>query len=60
VKKNISQLQDINQAMIDKVRLARNTTEIIFDLDSTHSDTYGEQEKPDYNAHYQTNVDSMV
>lgn len=28
---------------------------MIFDLDSTHSDTYGEQEKTDYNTHYQTN-----
>ena len=54
-EENISQLQDLSQAMIDKVRSARNTTEMIFDLDSTHSDTYGEQEKTDYNAHYQTN-----
>ena len=54
-EKNISQLQDLNQPMIDKVRLASNTTEMIFDLDSTHSDTYGKQEKTDYNAHYQTN-----
>ena len=51
-EENISQLQDLNQAMIDKVRLARNTTEMIFDLDSTHSDTYGKQEKTDYKAHY--------
>ena len=34
-EENISQLQELNQAMIDKVRLARNTTEMIFDLDST-------------------------
>ena len=54
-EENISQLQDLNQAMIDKVRLARNVTEMIFDLDSTHSDTYGKQERTDYNAHYQTN-----
>src|SRR5699024_7400193 len=54
-EENISQLQDLNQAMIDKVRSARNTTEMIFDLDSTHSDTYGDQENTDYNAHYRTN-----
>ena len=54
-EENIHQMQELNQAMIDKVRLARNTTELIFDLDSTHSDTYGHQEKTDYNAHYQTN-----
>lgn len=28
---------------------------MIFDLDSTHSDTFGNQEMTDYNAHYQTN-----
>ena len=41
--------------MIHKVRFTRNTTEMIFDLDSTHSDKYRKQEKTDYNAHYQTN-----
>jgi len=45
----------LNQALIDKVRLKRNTTEIIIDLDSTHSDTFGNQEGTNYNAHYQTN-----
>ena len=50
-EENTSQLQNLNQAMIDKVQLARNTTEMIIDLDSTHSDTYGEQEKTDYNAY---------
>ena len=53
--KNISQLQQINQILIDKARAIRNTNEMIFDLDSTHSDTFGNQEKSDYNAHYQTN-----
>ena len=28
---------------------------MIFDLDSTHSDTFGNQENSDYNAHYQMN-----
>ena len=46
-EENISQLQDLNQPMIDKVRSARNTTEMIFDLDSTHSDTSEKQEKTD-------------
>jgi hypothetical protein len=41
--------------MIDKARLARNTTEMILDLDSTHSDAYRKQEKTDCNVHYQTN-----
>lgn len=51
----IHDLQDLNQALIDKARLVRNTNELIFDLDSTHSDTFGNQEQTDYNAHYQTN-----
>lgn len=41
--------------MIDKVRLERNSTELVIDLDSTHSDTFGNQEATDYNAHYGTN-----
>ncbi len=45
----------MNQALIDKVRLKRNTTEMTIDLDSTHSDTFGNQEGTNYNAHYQTN-----
>lgn len=45
----------MNQAFIDKVRLKRNITETIIDLDSTHSDTFGNQEGTNYNAHYQTN-----
>lgn len=51
---NIVQLQKVNQILIDKVRTIRNTNEMIFDLDSTHSDTFGNQEMTDYNAHYQT------
>lgn len=34
--------------------MIRNDTELIIDLDSTHSDTFGHQEQTDYNAHYQT------
>ncbi|OJF96215.1 IS1380 family transposase, partial [Alkalibacterium sp. 20] len=51
---NIYQLQSLNQALIDKARLIRNDTDLIIDLDSTHSDTYGHQEETDYNGHYQT------
>ncbi|EPN9378939.1 IS1380 family transposase [Enterococcus lactis] len=51
----ISQFQTLNQAMIDKVRLERNATELIIDLDSTHSDTFGNQEATNFNAHYKTN-----
>ena len=54
-EKTIDQLQQLNQVLIDKVRLKRNTTELVIDLDSTHSDTFGTQEATDYNAHYGTN-----
>lgn len=50
----MGQLQSLNQSLIDKARLIRNDTELIIDLDSTHSDTFGHQEQTDYNAHYQT------
>ncbi len=51
----ISQFQSLNQAIIDKARTKRNATELIIDLDSTHSDTFGNQEAANYNAHYGTN-----
>ena len=51
----IKTLQVFNQALIDKARLVRNDTNMIIDLDSTHSDTFGHQEQTAYNAHYGTN-----
>src|SRR5699024_9740594 len=48
-------LQELNQTLIDKARLVRNDTNMIIDLDSTHSDTFGNQEQTAYNAHYGTN-----
>ncbi|WP_225743258.1 IS1380 family transposase [Marinilactibacillus sp. Marseille-P9653] len=53
-EENMDQFQSLNQALIDKERLIRNDTELIIDIDSTHSDTYGHQEQTDYNAHYKT------
>ncbi|WP_034300444.1 IS1380 family transposase, partial [Alkalibacterium sp. AK22] len=53
-EENLKQLQSLNQSLIDKARLIRNDTELIIDIDSTHSDTFGRQEQTDYNAHYQT------
>lgn len=53
-EENIHELQALNQELIDKARLIRNDTELIIDLDSTHSDTFGHQEQTDYNTHYQT------
>ena len=54
-EETIAQFQVLNQALIDKVRLERNATEMIIDLDSTHSDTFGNQEDANFNAHYGTN-----
>ncbi len=44
--------QTLNQALIDQARLLTNQTTTIIDIDSTHSDTYGNQKATDYNAHY--------
>lgn len=41
--------------MIDKVRLEQNSTELVIELDSIHSDTFGKQEATNYNAHHSTN-----
>ena len=51
----IKTLQVFNQALIDKARLVRNETNMIIDLDSTYSETFGHQEQTAYNAHYGTN-----
>lgn len=50
----IDQLNQANQELLDKVHLFRESKALIFDLDSTHSDTYGDQEAAAYNAHYGT------
>src|SRR5690625_1448118 len=54
-EQSIEDLQTLNQVLIDRARLIRNDTAMIIDLDSTHSDTFGNQEQTDYNAHYGTN-----
>lgn len=48
----VDAFQTLNQALIDQARLLTNQTTTIIDIDSTHSDTYGNQEATDYNAHY--------
>ncbi|MCT6924883.1 IS1380 family transposase [Metasolibacillus sp.] len=50
----LDQLQAANQELLDRVHHARQSKTLIFDLDSTHADTYGNQEKSSYNAHYRT------
>ena len=51
-EQSLDQLQGANQALLDKVHHARQSKTLLFDLDSTHSDTYGKQEQSAYNAHY--------
>ncbi len=53
-EQSLDQLQDGNQALLDKVHHARQFQTLLFDLDSTHSDTYGQQVQSAYNAHYGT------
>src|SRR5699024_1826778 len=50
VVETILTLQVLNQDLIDKARLVRNDTNMILDLDSTPSDTFGHQEQTAYNA----------
>src|SRR5690625_2228218 len=53
-EETIEDFQKLNQVLIDQARLVRNDTNLIIDLDSTHSDTFGNQELTDYNVHYGT------
>jgi hypothetical protein len=52
--KSIEQINQANQEILDKVHQFRESKALIIDLDSTHSDTYGEQESAAYNTHYGT------
>lgn len=51
---SIEQLEKANKELLDKVHKFRDSKALIFDLDSTHSDTFGHQESAAYNAHYGT------
>ena len=51
---SINQLEEANDEMLEKVHRFRASKALIIDLDSTHSDTYGNQESVAYNAHYGT------
>jgi len=54
----IIQLEQANQELLDKVHQYRESEglpkALIFDLDSTHSDTFGNQEDTAFNSHYGT------
>jgi hypothetical protein len=49
---SINQFNNANLELTDKVHQIRDSKALIFDLDSTHSDTYGDQELNAFNAHY--------
>jgi hypothetical protein len=53
-QESLVQLQQANQTLLDRVHHIRQAKALIFDLDSTHADTYGNQEQNAYNAHYRT------
>lgn len=50
----LEQLQQGNQELLDRVQDSRQSNALIFDVDSTHSDTHGDQELSSYNTHYGT------
>ena len=50
--KNLSVLMDLSGTWIDTVRQHKPVREIILDLDSSVSETYGQQEGSSYNGHF--------
>jgi hypothetical protein len=50
--KNLSALTDLSGLWIDRVREVKPIREIILDLDSSVSETYGDQEGTAYNGHF--------
>src|SRR5699024_9323768 len=51
---SVEQLYQANQELLDKVHAHRGAESLILDLDSTHADTYGDEEETAFNAHYGT------
>lgn len=52
--KAIVQIEQANQALLDKMHRVRKSNVLLMDLDSTHADTYGHQEETAFNSHYGT------
>ena len=50
--RNLSSLTDLSGQWIDAVRLRKPVREIVLDLDSSVSETYGEQEGSAFNGHF--------
>jgi len=53
--RNIEEMDELSRRLTDLFYLQNKPKEVVIDLDSTHSDTFGKQEKANYNAHYATN-----
>jgi len=51
---SIDSLNQANQELLDKIHAFRKSEALFIDLDSTHSDTYGNQEDSLFNTHYGT------
>src|SRR5699024_10224 len=51
---SVEQLYQANQELLDKVHAHRGAESLILALDSTHADTYRDQEETAFNAHYGT------
>jgi hypothetical protein len=51
-KENMKQLQEANFNLLDKIHTLNPPDKIIFDLDSTNCETYGDQYGSAYNYHY--------
>jgi len=52
MKDNLKKLMDLSGEWIDKVHQQRPLKELILDMDSSVSETYGEQEGSAYNGHF--------
>ena len=50
---NLKKLMDLSGEWIDKVQQRKPPKQLIFDLDSSVSETYGEQEGTAYNGHFE-------
>ena len=54
-KDNLKKLMDLSGEWIDKVHMRQPPRELILDMDSSVSETYGEQEGTAYNGHFECN-----
>ncbi len=54
-KENVKQFQSANLNLIDRVNEINSPEQIIYDLDSTNCETYGDQYGSSYNSHYGAN-----